>query len=59
MAGKTKIQYRVKTGLDYGKDKRAEKGDVVSDLPVESIAWLLEQGHIEPHQDVQAKETGK
>ena len=44
---KTKTQYRVKTGLHYGTDKRAEAGAVVSDLPKESIAWLLEQGHIE------------
>lgn len=42
--------YRVLTGLDYparGGPKRAEPGDVVTDLPPKSIGWLLEQGHIE------------
>lgn len=48
----TAKRYRVVTGLDYpgkgGAGKRAEPGDVVSDLPVKSVPWLLEQGHIEP-----------
>lgn len=38
--------YKVLVGLDYG-DKRAEAGDVVSDLPTKSVAWLKEQGMIE------------
>jgi hypothetical protein len=38
--------YKVLVGLDYG-DKRAEAGDVVSDLPTKSITWLKEQGLIE------------
>lgn len=38
--------YKVLTGLDYG-DKRAEAGDVVTDLPTKSVAWLKEQGLIE------------
>ena len=33
-------------GLNY-KDKRVEAGDVVSDIPRESIKWLREQGYIE------------
>ena len=33
-------------GLDY-KAKRAEPGDVIDDLPRESIKWLREQGYIE------------
>lgn len=33
-------------GLSY-RDKRAEPGDEVSDLPRESIKWLREQGYIE------------
>lgn len=28
--------------------KRAESGEVVNDLPGESIKWLLEGGYIEP-----------
>lgn len=39
--------YRVLVGIDYG-GKRAERGDIVSDLPGKSIAWLSEQNVIEP-----------
>ncbi|WP_157251039.1 hypothetical protein [Nonomuraea typhae] len=42
--------YRVLCGLDYpgkGGLKRAEPGDVVSDLPRESVGWLIEQGAVE------------
>lgn len=38
--------YKVHTGIDYA-DKRAEPGDVISDLPNSSTAWLIEQGIIE------------
>ena len=34
-------------GLNY-KVSRAEPGDVVEDIPRESIKWLREQGYIEP-----------
>lgn len=37
--------YMAMTGLDYG-DKRVEAGELVSDLPTKSVAWLLEQGLI-------------
>ncbi|MFI9552645.1 hypothetical protein [Nonomuraea endophytica] len=43
-------QYKVLTGLDYpgkGGPKRAEPGDVVDDVPKESVGWLVEQGVIE------------
>lgn len=40
-------QYRVLTGLSYPPDKRAEIGDVVDDLPAQSIKWLLADGFIE------------
>lgn len=33
-------------GVDY-KAKRAEVGDIVEDLPRDSIKWLREQGYIE------------
>lgn len=39
--------YKVLTGLEY-LGKRAEAGDVVSDLPPKSIKWLRESGLIEP-----------
>lgn len=38
--------YRVEVGLSYPPDRRAEAGEVVSDLPAKSIKWLLEQGAI-------------
>lgn len=37
--------YRVLVGLDYGK--RAEAGDIVTDLPAKSVTWLVSQGLIE------------
>lgn len=43
--------FEVVTGLDYpvkGKERRAEPGDVVTDLPATSIEWLLDGGHIKP-----------
>lgn len=40
-------RYRVLTGLNYPPDKRAEIGDVVEDLPAQSVKWLLADGHIE------------
>ena len=49
--------YRVLVGLTYGpKGKRAEPGDVVNDLPAESVRWLLADGRIE---EVQAEEEGE
>lgn len=38
--------YKVIVGLDYS-GKRAEPGDVVSDLPTKSIGWLTSQGIVE------------
>ena len=42
-----KIEYTVLQGIDYPPNKRAEAGQVVSDLPKDSIPWLLESGIIE------------
>lgn len=38
--------YRILVGVDYD-GKRAEPGDIVSDLPARSVNWLREQGIIE------------
>ena len=46
--------YKVLVGLDYG-DKRAEAGDIVSDLPTKSVSWLKEQGMIEDAETAPAK----
>lgn len=47
--------YLVLVGLNYpvkgGKEKRAEPGDVITDLPTKSIPWLLDNGYIEPVED--------
>lgn len=40
------ITYKVLQGIDYPPNKRAEAGDVVSDLPKEAISWLIEAGVI-------------
>ena len=45
-------QYRATVGIDYPPNKRVEAGELVSDLPGDSIKWLLEQGLIE---DLNAK----
>lgn len=42
-------------GMNYGQ-KRVEPGDIVSDVPKQSIPWLLEQGVIAPA-DEKAVET--
>lgn len=41
-----KFEYEVLVGIDYPPNKRAEAGDIVSDLPKDSIPWLLESGLI-------------
>jgi len=46
--------YKVLRGVSYGK-KRAEVGATVSDLPSESIAWLLAAGVIEPANESKPK----
>jgi hypothetical protein len=43
-------RYEVLQGLSYG-DARAEVGDVVTDLPADSLPWLLEQEAIRPIED--------
>ena len=40
------ITYKVLQGIDYPPNKRAEAGDVVSDLPKEAISWLIESGSV-------------
>lgn len=41
-----KTEYKVLKGIDYPPNKRAEIGAIVSDLPKESISWLLASGVI-------------
>jgi hypothetical protein len=44
-------KYKALTGLNYpdgkGGEKRVEAGEVVSDLPHDSVPWLLDGGLIE------------
>lgn len=42
------MAYRVLVGLSYPPDRRAEPGDVVDDIPPQSLGWLKHQGFIEP-----------
>jgi len=46
--GLVSSKYRVNRGLNYPPNKRAEIGDVVSDLPDKSVKWLIASGVIEP-----------
>lgn len=42
--------YRALVGINYptkGGEKRAEPGDVVSDLPAKSVQWLQAGGYVE------------
>jgi hypothetical protein len=39
--------YKVNIGINYPPNKRAEAGDVVTDLPAASIKGLLDAGVIE------------
>jgi hypothetical protein len=41
------VPYKVLTGLSYPPNKRAEVGDVVNDLPQNSVKWLIKSGRIE------------
>lgn len=42
-----KTEYVALTGIDFPPNKRVEAGEVVSDLPKEAVAWLLESGAIQ------------
>ena len=39
--------YKVLIGIDYPPNKRAEAGDVVSDLPTSAVKWLVEGNYVE------------
>lgn len=41
-------QYICLNGMNYA-DVRRERGDIVDDIPADSLEWLLEWGHIEPY----------
>lgn len=49
MAAKQPAQqpaYEVIVGLNYPPGRRVEPGEIVNDVPPESIEWLLAQGAI-------------
>lgn len=50
----SKFEYEVLAGIDYPPNKRAEAGEIVSDLPKDSIPWLLSSGIIK---EVDAKKA--
>ena len=39
--------YLIVDGIDV-KGKRYEPGDIATDLPLRSVRWLIEAGHIRP-----------
>lgn len=49
-SSKRKNTYRALVGLNY-KGKRVEPGELASDIPKESVAWLLSDGCIEKVED--------
>lgn len=42
---KPRTEYKALVGLNYG-DKRVEAGEVVDDIPADSVEWLLESNCI-------------
>lgn len=40
-------EYKVLSGINYPPNKRAEIGEIVTDLPKTAISWLLASGVIE------------
>ena len=40
-----KTQYRALVGLSFG-DRQVSEGDVVEDIPEESLEWLLAGGYV-------------
>lgn len=44
------VSYKALTGLSYG-NRVVEAGEIVDDIPVKSLGWLLEGGHIEKVDD--------
>jgi hypothetical protein len=50
-------EYKVISGIDYPPNKRAEAGEVVSDLPKDAIAWLVQSGAIVALSSVQEVEA--
>lgn len=41
------VKYRVLTGMNYPPERRAEVGDIVTDIPDFAIKKLLHNGDIE------------
>ena len=50
--------YKILRGLSYGS-KRAEAGDIVTDVPEQSVAWLLACNIIEPANDEKPTKPAK
>jgi hypothetical protein len=45
-----KVKYEVLVGLDYQveeQNRRVEPGEVVDDIPAESVEWLKKGGYIQ------------
>ena len=45
------VSYRVRIGMEYG-GVRHKPGEIVTDVPADSVAVLLEQGAIERVEEV-------
>lgn len=59
MAGSVskKERYRVLTGISWYGGKRAEVGEIRSDIPKASIPWLLDREHIQVYDPEAEKEA--
>jgi len=52
MASKDETQYHVLVGINYPPSRRADPGDIVSDLPPGDVKDLLRAGVIEKYTPV-------
>lgn len=54
MSKTTKPKYRVLVGMNC-RGKRLEPGDTCSDIPEQSVKWLVKRGAIEPAETKESK----
>jgi hypothetical protein len=57
-----KVKYEVLVGLDYQveeQNRRVEPGEVVDDIPAESVEWLKKGGYIQVVRPKRKKSGGE
>lgn len=52
------MKYKVNVGINWYGGKRAEPGEIRSDIPKKSLPWLLEQGIVSEYDPKAETATG-